>query len=143
MGRVSSLAEAQEKTGLRGGTLKVLYMELTHLNPAIVSGTPTGVPGAQLFAGLLQFDEKFQPRPYLATKWDVSPAGRIYTSHLPKGATFHDGKPITSADAAFSLETVEVLKAVRKDFGLDKTLAEQLFIYGKKVLSGDLGFSYF
>ncbi|HSR10878.1 MAG TPA: ABC transporter permease [Thermodesulfobacteriota bacterium] len=39
--------------------------------------------------------------------------------------------------------TEEVLKEVRKDFGLDKPLAEQLFIYGKKVLSGDLGYSYF
>lgn len=39
--------------------------------------------------------------------------------------------------------TEEILKAVRKEFGLDKSLAEQLFIYGKKVLSGDLGFSYF
>jgi len=97
---------AQEKMVPRGGTLKVLYMEPTHLNPAIVSGTPTGVPGTQLFAGLLQFDEKFQPRPYLATKWEVSPDGRTYTFHLQKGATFHDGKPITSEDVAFSLDIV-------------------------------------
>jgi len=39
--------------------------------------------------------------------------------------------------------TEEILKAVRKDFGLDQSLAEQLWIYGKKVLTGDLGFSYF
>ena len=97
---------AQEKMVPRGGTLKVLYMEPTHLNPAIVSGTPTGVPGTQIFAGLLQFDEKFQPRPYLATKWEVSPDGRTYTFHLQKGATFHDGKPITSEDVAFSLDIV-------------------------------------
>jgi peptide/nickel transport system permease protein len=39
--------------------------------------------------------------------------------------------------------TEEVLQAVRKDFGLDQTLIAQLWIYGKKVLTGDLGFSYF
>jgi peptide/nickel transport system permease protein len=39
--------------------------------------------------------------------------------------------------------TEEILKEVRKEFGLDKSLLEQLWIYGKKVLSGDLGFSYF
>jgi peptide/nickel transport system permease protein len=39
--------------------------------------------------------------------------------------------------------TEEILKEVRKQFGLDKSLLEQLFIYGKKVLLGDLGFSYF
>lgn len=37
----------------------------------------------------------------------------------------------------------ETLKAVRKEFGLDESLSEQLFIYGKKLLTGDFGFSYF
>jgi len=37
----------------------------------------------------------------------------------------------------------ETLKEVRKEFGLDKSLSEQLFIYGKKFLTGDFGFSYF
>jgi len=37
----------------------------------------------------------------------------------------------------------ETLKEVRKEFGLDKSLSEQLFIYGKKFLIGDFGFSYF
>ena len=103
---VSGQALAQTDKTPRGGTFKIIYQEPTHLNMAIVSGTPTGVPGTQIFAGLLQFDEKFQPRPYLATKWEISPDGRTYTFHLQKGATFHDGKPITSADVAFSLETV-------------------------------------
>jgi len=39
--------------------------------------------------------------------------------------------------------TEEILKEVRRQFGLDKSLMEQLFIYGEKVLLGDLGFSYF
>jgi len=103
---LSPLALAQSEKIPRGGTLKIIYSEPTHLNPAIVSGTPTGLPGTQLFAGLVQFDDKFQPRPYLAQKWEVSPDGRTYTFHLLKGATFHDGKPITSTDVAFSLETV-------------------------------------
>ncbi|MGA2955378.1 MAG: ABC transporter substrate-binding protein [Thermodesulfobacteriota bacterium] len=99
-------AMAQEKKIPRGGTFKIVYLEPTHLNPAIVSGTPTGVPGLQLFAGLLQFDENFKPRPYLARKWEVSADGKTYTFQLERGATFHDGKPITSADVAFSMETV-------------------------------------
>jgi peptide/nickel transport system permease protein len=39
--------------------------------------------------------------------------------------------------------TEEVLKEVRKEFGLDKSLLEQLWIYLKKIAKGDLGFSYF
>lgn len=37
----------------------------------------------------------------------------------------------------------ETLRAVRKEFGLDKSLSEQLFVYGKKLFTGDFGFSYF
>ena len=39
--------------------------------------------------------------------------------------------------------TEEILQAVRKEFGLDKSLAQQLGIYGEKILTGDFGFSYF
>ncbi len=91
----------------RGGTLKTIYLEPTHLNPALVSGTPTGIPGVQLFAGLVQHDERFRPTPYLAERWEASPDGRTYTFHLVKNATFHDGKPISSEDVAFSIEVVK------------------------------------
>lgn len=90
----------------RGGTLKVSYPEPTHLNPAIVSGTPTGIPGVQIFAGLVLHDDKFQPQPYLAERWTISPDARTYTFHL-RNATFHDGKPITSEDVKFSVEVVK------------------------------------
>ena len=39
--------------------------------------------------------------------------------------------------------TEEILQAVRKEFGLDKSIPEQLWVYGKKILAGNLGFSYF
>ena len=39
--------------------------------------------------------------------------------------------------------TEEILQAVRKEFGLDKSVPEQLWVYGKKILTGNLGFSYF
>lgn len=91
----------------RGGTLKTSYPEPTHLNNAIISGTPTGYPGTQIHCALIQQDDRFQPRPYLAERWTVSPDGRVYTFHLVKNATFHDGRPVTSADVKFSIETVK------------------------------------
>src|SRR5512145_3114777 len=91
----------------RGGTLKITAREPTVLNNGIQSGIHAGIPGCQLFAGLLSLDDKFQPRPYLAEKWETSKDHRVYTFHLVQGATFHDGKPVTSEDVKFSIEMVK------------------------------------
>lgn len=87
-----------------GGTLNVTSISKWRtLNPAVQSGSATGIPGSQIFAGLLRVDESFEPQPYLAEKWEVSEDGLRVNFHLRKAATFHDGQPITSADVAFSL----------------------------------------
>ncbi len=92
----------------RGGRINVVMANKPpHLNPAIQSGVVTMSPGAQLFASLLRMDQKWKLHPYLAKSWDVSEDGMLVTFHLRRGATFHDGMPITSADVAFSLETVQ------------------------------------
>ncbi len=93
-----------------GGELVVsLYATPTHLNPAVQSGLATMFPGAQIFAGLLRFDNDWNPHPYLAEKWEISKDGLTVRLHLVKNAVFHDGKPITSKDVAFSIMTVKAL----------------------------------
>ena len=92
----------------QGGTLVVgAGAGVRHLNPAVQSGGATGVPGTQIFAGLVRIDDKFVPHPYLAKSWEVSDDGMSYTFHLVENARFHDGEPITSEDVAFSLATVK------------------------------------
>ena len=91
----------------KGGTLSIVHTQFAHLNSAIQSGVATMVPGAQIFAGLVRLDDKFQAVPYLAKSWETSSDGLTWTFHLVNNATFHDGKPITSEDVAFSLETVK------------------------------------
>jgi len=104
VGLTALTATAQNK----GGTL-VMAVQSTprHLNPAVQSGTATGQPGAQLFAAPLRYDENWDPQPYLAESWKVADDGLSVTLNLVKGATFHDGKPITSRDVAFSVKTVQ------------------------------------
>ncbi|HZP89031.1 MAG TPA: ABC transporter substrate-binding protein, partial [Burkholderiales bacterium] len=91
----------------QGGTLNVVWEAMRTLNPAVQSGAATAVPGSQIFAGLIQMDRRYQPQPYLATSWESAPNGLTYTFHLVRDATFHDGKPITSADVAFSIMAVK------------------------------------
>lgn len=98
-------ASAQDG-GKRGGTLTVGTVNMRHLNPAIQSGNATGVPGTQIFAGLVVFDSHFNAKPYLARAWDIAEDGLTYKFHLVDGAVFHDGRPVTAEDVVFSIETV-------------------------------------
>lgn len=101
----SGIAQAEPK---RGGTLVMSILGTPrHLNPAVQSGIATGEPGTQLFASPLRYDEGWNPAPYLAESWEVSDDGLSVTLNLVKGATFHDGKPITSEDVAFSIDIVK------------------------------------
>ena len=91
-----------------GGTLVIgTTQKPRHLNPAVQSGIATAVPGTQIFATPIRFDDKWNPQPYLAESWTTSTDGKSITLNLHKNATFHDGKPITSADVAFSVQTVK------------------------------------
>jgi peptide/nickel transport system substrate-binding protein len=78
-----------------------------HFNPALVSGTATAMVGVQIFASPLRYDKDWTPKPYLAKSWEFSKDGLSLTLNLVKGATFHDGHPITSADLAFSIRAVQ------------------------------------
>lgn len=96
------------ETPKRGGEMVTGYGQFPqHFNHAIQSGAATASPGTQIFASLVEINDKFEPIPYLAKSWEVSDDRLTYTFHMVEGATFHDGKPITSEDVAFSFETVK------------------------------------
>jgi peptide/nickel transport system substrate-binding protein len=59
-----------------------------------------------LFNSLVKKDEKFDYVPELASKIDRSEDGLTITFTLRDGVTFHDGRPFTSADAKYTLDTV-------------------------------------
>ena len=91
-----------------GGTLIIGSTQVPrHLNGTVQSGYATAVPGTQLNASPLLYDAEYNPMPYLAHDWDVADDGLSVTLHLVEDAVFHDGMPITSADVAFSIQTVQ------------------------------------
>lgn len=47
---------------------------------------------------------RFAPR--LARSWRVSPSGHEIRIELEQGAKFHDGRPVTSVDVQFTLDTI-------------------------------------
>lgn len=91
-----------------GGTLVIASTQVPrHLNGAVQSGIATAVPSTQIFASPLRYDENWEPQPYLAESWEVSEDGLSVTLNLVQNATFHDGKPVTSEDVAFSIMTTK------------------------------------
>src|SRR5437762_13655041 len=59
-----------------------------------------------MFNSLVKKDAKFDYVPELASNIQRSDDGLTFTFTLREGVTFHDGRPFTSADAKYTLDTV-------------------------------------
>ncbi|MFM0070850.1 ABC transporter substrate-binding protein [Paraburkholderia sediminicola] len=91
----------------RGGTLNfIVTPEPTALVDLATTATNVLKVSPKVVEGLLEYDFKFQPKPSLATSWEVSDDSRKYVFHLRRGVKWHDGKPFTSDDVAYSIQTL-------------------------------------
>jgi peptide/nickel transport system substrate-binding protein len=57
-----------------------------------------------IFDSLVKKDEHFELHPWLAKSWD-QPDPTTYVFHLQPGVHFHNGKPLTSADVKWSIDS--------------------------------------
>jgi peptide/nickel transport system substrate-binding protein len=56
-----------------------------------------------LFTTLARYDSSLAPVPYLARAWEWDDDGRSLTMHLVPAVRWHDGRPTTAADVAFTI----------------------------------------
>lgn len=92
-----------------GKTLVAVTPELTMLTGAFNSAGPIYQISAKLFDGLVDYDFDLNMVPQLAQSWDISADSRTMKFALRPGVRWHDGKPFTSADVAWS--AINVWKA--------------------------------
>ncbi|KUI38336.1 ABC transporter substrate-binding protein [Mycobacterium sp. GA-2829] len=59
-----------------------------------------------VFDTLVEPDANLEMRPALAESWEVSPDQRVWTFHLRRGVTFHDGTPFTADDVVYSYRRI-------------------------------------
>jgi len=88
-----------------GGRLIVAAdSEPKNLNPAIVASNGVFFVASKVVEPLAEasFDGKDGLSPRLATSWEGSADGKSVTFKLREGVKWHDGKPFTSADVAYS-----------------------------------------
>lgn len=101
---------ASAQVAKKGGTLTFLITtEPTSLVTIATVGTPSLTVSAKTTEGLLEYDYDIKPRPGLATEWSISPDGKTYTFKLRPNVKFHDGKPFTSADVAYSIQLLKTV----------------------------------
>jgi peptide/nickel transport system substrate-binding protein len=78
--------------------------DLRILDPIATTAYITRNHGYMVYDTLFAIDAKFQVRPQMVDKWEVSKDGLTYTFTLRPGLKFHDGQPVKSADCIASIE---------------------------------------
>lgn len=74
------------------------------LDPA-TAGTSASLRALEyMHDSLWEWDENFEPKPWIAESWDIEDNYTVYTFHLRPDLKFSDGSPITAEDVKFSFE---------------------------------------
>lgn len=96
------LAACAGETGDRSTLVYYFTSEPRSLDPALSTDVPTGEVITLIFDNLTRFDPDANLEPALAERWETDSTGRLYTFHLRRGVTFHDGRPVTANDVRAS-----------------------------------------
>jgi peptide/nickel transport system substrate-binding protein len=80
--------------------------DATSLNPVVATDGQSYIAEWPMFDSLVELDQSLNVRPLLAESWEVSRDGLTYTFKLKKGVRWHDGKPFTARDVAFTFYSV-------------------------------------
>lgn len=91
----------------QGGTLRMATPGLQSLDPKDARHPAAVMVADLLFDTLVEYEpETFEPRPGLAASWEPDEGLSAFTFRLRRGATFHDGSPVTAADVKATLERI-------------------------------------
>lgn len=96
-----------------GGTATLPIVADPTFNPWYPSvGIESVFPDRVLFDGLTRPGVGGRPEADLATKWKAAKNGLSWTFSLRHGVQWHDGKPFTSADVAYTFNNIALKKAL-------------------------------
>jgi len=101
----ASTAMAQQPP--RGGTMIIaLEGEPGTLSAFNTTDVVALIGANNIFSGLVTQNFKFEVQPDLAERWEIAPDGLTYRFFLNPRAKWHDGKPVTAADAEFTFNEI-------------------------------------
>ena len=114
----SALAGSESPSPAAGKTILRLgwTREPDNLNPFIGWGTPSYEVWSinyELLVGFRSSDMANVPGVGLATKWEASPDGKVWTFTITDKSKWQDGEPLTASDVAFTYNYV-----IKNDMGM-------------------------
>lgn len=102
---VLSACAPHAPTGPRGTLVVGRGNDVLGLDPARVSDSESAEVCEQIFDHLVRYRrDSMEIEPALATSWDTSPDGQVWTFHLRDKVRFHDGTPFDADAVVFSFE---------------------------------------
>jgi peptide/nickel transport system substrate-binding protein len=88
-----------------GTVVMVIESSPTNLDPRIGTDGQSEHIDSLIFDALVRRDEHFNVQPWLAKSWET-PDPLTYIFHLHSGVKFHDGRPLTSKDVQWTLNSI-------------------------------------
>ena len=92
-----------------------------NLNPFVGAETSSYEIWLLNYDFLVGYSLDLGPTPGLATSWEASPDGTVWTFHLRDGVTWQDGEPFTARDVAFTYNYI-----VEHDMGAYSSLTKYI-----------------
>lgn len=127
-------APANPEAPVRGTLERRLVGEPTTLNAVLQSSAPEALVLQYVQRNLFDFDAELRLRPSLAESMDVSADGREFTIAIRPEAVWEDGRPVSAADAVFTIRKVTdaavpapVFKPLFEDLESVEVLADRRF----------------
>src|SRR5919204_6055502 len=92
----------------QGGTFRLGTIEgIDSLNPFVGFNQDSYSTWFYIYPSLVQYDlSTYKFIPNFAKSWQTSSDGLTWTFHLVHGARWTDGKPLTSRDVAWTINTI-------------------------------------
>ncbi len=104
---LASCGSSGTGTGPAGGVLHIgTTYPIDSMNPFVAQSDYSYAVYEYVYPQLVQYNANLQIVPDFARSWSVSPDGLTWTFHTVPHAQWSDGKPLTAADVAWTINSV-------------------------------------
>lgn len=87
-------------------TLGMVGGSSDYINPFVSPERDMMALSSLIYEGLVLINDDYAPQAALAERWESSTDGSAWTFYLREGVAFHDGTPLTAADAEASANEI-------------------------------------